>query len=646
VKVTKPPLGLCVLLVVVIGILVACDSTVDVTTTTRGGDDLSTTSTPDEEGEAALSTYTMGVFEEATTDNPWSYLDSPGSDHWVGYLLNPTLGAPYTVSHPGFEPVADLAAGDLEPVVQNGDSWVGTITLREDIVWSDGEPITAHDYVFTYETARDLGLRANWSDYLDAASEGALGVTEVEAIDDQTITVTFNTQPGLAEWGVGTGPPYMPILPEHFWGPIVDEAVGSDNPRDTLISASGVGAPSGGPVVFGEIQPGRRATSTANPNYTHTGETINSGDVAYEVGPFVDSFEYPVYESVEDALLALDNGEVDLLLSPEGMPRGLREQLAADEDLTVIVNPTNGYRFLGFNLGRAPMSDLAFREALAAMINKEYVTENLMLGAAFPLYSLVPEANMAWHNADVVAELAEQGFAGLDDDARRATAIGILTEAGYTWPEGAAPGWYDSDGAYSPEPAEGYEFSAADGDIIGPDGETVQTLELVHPNAGHDPHRAIFGVYIAGVAREIGLPVSSVPTDFAKMIEIVYQYDEEAAAYTSPFDMFVLGHTLGNPVFPTFHGSFFATGGNFNNTQYSSEEFDAFADQLNSATTTEEAHEAIWEMERLIARDKPHVPLFDTGIVEVYSDRVEYPFTSTLSGLQFINGAPAYVTTR
>jgi hypothetical protein len=46
----------------------------------------------------------------------------------------------------------------------------------------------------------------------------------------------------------------------------------------------------------------------------------------------------------------------------------------------------------------------------------------------------------------------------------------------------------------------------------------------------------------------------------------------------------------------------------------------------------------MWEMERLIARDKPHIPLFDTGILEFYNNRVAYPFTDTLSGLQFLQG--------
>jgi ABC-type transport system substrate-binding protein len=292
------------------------------------------------------------------------------------------------------------------------------------------------------------------------------------------------------------------------------------------------------------------------------------------------------------------------------------------------------------------MSDPAFRDALTAMINKEYVTENLLQGAAFPLYVLLPEGNEAWYDADVASQLAEQGYAGLDDDTRRATAIGLLTEAGYTWPEGAAPGWYDADGNYSAEPAENFSYTAAGGDIIGPDGAAIETLELIHPNAGYDPLRATFGGYIAGVAREIGIPVSSVPTDFGKIIDIVFEFDEATATYTSPFDMFILGYSLGNPTFPTFHRSFFATGGDSNNTQYSNTQFDDLANQFDAAASAEEAKEIMWQLEQLIAADKPHVPLFDTGILEFYSNNVQFPFTETLSGLQNLNGSPGTVTAR
>jgi ABC-type oligopeptide transport system substrate-binding subunit len=121
---------------------------------------------------------------------------------------------------------------------------------------------------------------------------------------------------------------------------------------------------------------------------------------------------------------------------------------------------------------------------------------------------------------------------------------------------------------------------------------------------------------------------------------------DDAGNYTSPFDIFILGYSLGNAAFPTFHCSFFCTGGDSNNTQYSNEEYDAAADAFDAAQTNEDAYAAMWEMERLIARDKPHVPLFDTGILEFYNNRVTYPFTETLSGLQFIYGQQSTVTAR
>jgi ABC-type oligopeptide transport system substrate-binding subunit len=270
------------------------------------------------------------------------------------------------------------------------------------------------------------------------------------------------------------------------------------------------------------------------------------------------------------------------------------------------------------------MDDPAFRDALSALINKEFVTENLLQGVAFPLYVILPEGNVAWYNEEVAAELAtEFGYAGLEDSERRRIAIELLTDAGYTWE--TAP-TVDADGV----------FTAGAG-LIGLDGEPVPQLELVAPTASYDPLRATFSNYISGVAQEMGIPIVTIPTDFNKIVNDVFALDEDNN-YTSEFDMFILGYSLGNAAFPTFHGSFFATGGDSNNTQYSNAEYDAASDAFNAAQTTEEAFDAMWEMERYIARDKPHIPLFDTGILEFYHNRVAYPFTETLSGLQFLSG--------
>jgi peptide/nickel transport system substrate-binding protein len=580
-------------------------------------------------GGGELGTYTLGIFQDMTTDNNWNALDTAGSTVWNSYILTPTQCSLYATAFPGIEIVPDLAAdAEIPPAEEDGDAWVAQVTLRDDLQWSDGEPITANDVAFTWQTAVDFELTANWADAVDADV-----VESVEAVDDQTVSVTFNAQPGLAQWGPGFGVPFMPIQPEHFWADVVEQATEADDPRTELISAAGAEAPSCGPTTFSERQEGSFAASVANDSWHDAGAEKTSGDATWTEGPYADEFQYPLYGGQEAAVLALGNGEVDLLINPLGMQRGFQEQVEENPDLTDVVNPTNGFRFLAFNHDRAPMSDPAFRDAIAALINKEFVTEQLLQGVAFPLYVILPEGNTAWYNEEVATELAEVGYAGLEDNERRQIAIDLLTEAGYTWET-------------APEIAEDGTFTAGEG-LIDPAGEPVPQLDLVTPTASYDPLRSTFGAYISGVAQEMGIPIVSIPTDFNKIVADVFATDpDDPTIYTSDFDMFILGYSLGSPAFPTFHCSFFCSDGDSNNTQYSNEDYDAFADAFESAQTEDEAFEAMWEMERLIARDKPHVPLFDTGILEFYNNRVTYPFTNTLSGLQFLSGLPSSVQAR
>ena len=87
-----------------------------------------------------------------TTSNQWAFNEATEGTVWNGYFLSPTTAGMYTISYPGIEFVPDLADGELQPAVQDGDSWVGEITLRSGLMWSDGEPFTAEDVAFTWHT--------------------------------------------------------------------------------------------------------------------------------------------------------------------------------------------------------------------------------------------------------------------------------------------------------------------------------------------------------------------------------------------------------------------------------------------------------------------------------------------------------------
>jgi ABC-type transport system substrate-binding protein len=116
------------------------------------------------------------------------------------------------------------------------------------------------------------------------------------------------------------------------------------------------------------------------------------------------------------------------------------------------------------------------------------------------------------------------------------------------------------------------------------------------------------------------------------------------------FDMFLLGWSLGDPALPTFHESFWAgkndtlvNDGN-NNTGFNDPGFNALVEEFNQAQTFEAAYDIMWQMEDILFEKKPYILLFDTGIIEAYrSASIMYPFTETLSGLQFGNGFPGTV---
>src|SRR5690606_38041830 len=150
---------------------VTADTTADTTGDTTGetteettppdtGEDTTPEDTTGDTGGAGgeFDTYTLVIFQAVTTDNVWNLLDTAGNTVWNSYFLDPTTASAYQIALPGLEVVPELAAGELPPVTQEGAVWVGEFTLRDYATWSDGEPITAHDVAFTWNTAEEFEL--------------------------------------------------------------------------------------------------------------------------------------------------------------------------------------------------------------------------------------------------------------------------------------------------------------------------------------------------------------------------------------------------------------------------------------------------------------------------------------------------------
>jgi ABC-type transport system substrate-binding protein len=322
VKVTKPfGLRLLALLAVFAMIVAACSGdTTEETTTTAGGDgggDATTTTGEGDGGggEAPVEggSFRIGMIANITTDNWWASLDTESASQNQAYLTNSKTFL-YTLALPGFVHVPAAAATPVpvEPV-QEGDVWVVEQPIREDMVWSDGTPITANDLVFYFDTVREFNLGSN-----HAANFGPT-VNSVTAPDDHTVRVEFSEAPGLAIWNNGVG--FASFVPSHFWQEhveaaraaaetatasitpesattaIVDAAAGDDDPENdvaaadvtqemidqyiadagaqealtVLYSVSGVNEPSAGSVIVDQWETGAFAATVANSDYFYSG---------------------------------------------------------------------------------------------------------------------------------------------------------------------------------------------------------------------------------------------------------------------------------------------------------------------------------------------------------------------------------------
>ena len=654
-------------------------------TTTSAGETTTTTEAP-----PAAFTYRTGIFQDTTTDNYWSYLD-PQSTVWNAYVLGATKPALFAINLPGLELDSDLAASaDPGVAVPDGDGFSVSVPMRQDALWSDGEAITAHDVAFTANTVNALGLGGNWiGSYQWVAIDEAtglpavdattglpiLGLTAVEAVDDYTVKFTWNVMPGLAIWPHGPG--LGPIMAKNYWADTVAAAATSDEPAAAMYAASGAGDPSGGPMVFDTREEGAFARTVANTTdngfagYYDQGREITSGGVTYTVGPFITDQTYSLYGDQSAAVLALKAGEVDYLYNPLGLQRGLLDQITGDENLTAAVNRTNGFRYLAFNLREEPMSNQGFRDATAFMIDKEYVASRVLQNVAFPLYATVPEGNVNWYNqekadayqaiyTDLALDTRYDGTpfvtAGADDtlgtaddepytatgtEARLHAAVTALLDNGFTYPEGEAPDFASN--AIVPACHD-----SGPGCVM-LNGAELGSIEILAPGPGYDPLRATYSLIIAQALQDLGFNARALPTDFGVIVDKVFTPTAEG---TLDFQMYILGYSLGNPALPTYHEAFWAgkndtLGPNFgdNATGYNNPEFNALIEEFNQAQTTADAFDIMWQEEDIFFHDKPFILLFDTGIIEAYrSANITFPFTDTLSGIQFGNGFSGLVT--
>ncbi|HEX6219916.1 MAG TPA: ABC transporter substrate-binding protein [Acidimicrobiia bacterium] len=559
-------------------IVVADPSTTEDVAGVEPRDEPSTTSAPE------LFAYRIGVLAGVSTDNFWGYYGNEPSV-WNSYILGPTKPALFSLDPGTGTLLPELASAQASPT-WDADGWRVRVPLGESLHWSDGAPITADDFVFTFETVRRLELGGSWADAYPNTIES------VHADEGNVLRIEFTERPNLAVWPHGVG--LAPVMPKHVWGSAVEGATAQE-----LYEMPGGPDVSGGPLTLAAVADSI-VVSRANPGYPDP-------DVP-------DVVEYHVYEDEDAMIAAVANGEIDSLLTPKGVTRDQLASIDGQSAVSVVTSPANGVRYLGFNLAREPMSAPQFRSALALLLDRESLASEIP-HTGDVAWSMIPRANGQWFD-QTAAEANQSLYAG-DLSARLQRALGGLREAGYAW---------------STEPSVSGEGALVPGEGLTIGTRPPQPLTILTPGDAYDTARPEYVQRIADTLAVLGFDTRPVETDFDTVVDLAFTPGDDGELH---YDMYMLGWTLGNPALPDFYRHLFTANGAMNNTGYSSKNFDRALAAYENAFTADQAVDALWTMEKTLAADLPYLVLYTSELTEIYrSDKVSFDIEESLGGLQ------------
>ena len=285
------------------------------------------------------------------------------ADYWYGVLSNLTTHDSLIKLGPDMQPVPWLA----ESWSISDDSTVFTFTITDGATWHDGAPLTADDVAFSIEYYRDKDPQAGWMKE----------VIEDVTVEGRDVTLSLTRPYGNLMTEFMT----YAVIPKHIWADIEDPLTYEGNDRT-------VGS---GPFEFVSWDASAGAfVFEANEDY-------------YQGQPNVNRLEVSVYRTMDALVMALSSGEIDTWWDYSGeFPYTHVPPLLKNSDIEFASATFLGVpAALGFNLDRAPMNDITFRQAVAKSINYGQIADLVFAGyGSVPTYGFVPPTH-ANFNEDV-----------------------------------------------------------------------------------------------------------------------------------------------------------------------------------------------------------------------------------------------------
>lgn len=342
-------------------------------------------------------TFTYRILDEFTTVDPQVVEDVSGSE-----IVRDLFEGLYNQDSEG-----NLVPGVALSHTTNDAKNVYTFTLRPEAKWSNGDPVTAQDFVYAWQRLVDPALASPYAWFgelmsLENASaiiKGEKPITDlgVKALDDHTLEVHLSQSI-----------PYFALMTTHsstFPSPQkVIEQFGAEWTKPGNIVSNGA-------YVLTEHVPAERSVRERNANYWDNEHTIIDKTVALVIND----------ENV--ALTRFLAGELDRT----EVPAGQFPKMKAEHPDQAVSFPRLCNYYYNLNLsdsGPEAFKDVRVRQALSLAVDRKIITENILAGGQPQAYTFTPGATAGF-------TVPEVPIAKMTQEERDAKAKELLAEAGY-----------------------------------------------------------------------------------------------------------------------------------------------------------------------------------------------------------------------
>lgn len=329
-------------------------------------------------------------------------------------------------------------AGEVLPWMADSWAWESPpqggrraeVTLREGLTWHDGTSLTAADVAFTYRFLADTSLGEQASPIPAPRFRGPASlVLGVDAVDRSTVRFDFPDGSGHVLARAFT----VPVLPSHVWrersGPATIAGIDTNETVTEALVANNLSPVGSGPLQVEDVSKRESLSmSRFDDHFLHRGP---ADERLSAYGFELDRLRFVVVPTGAAAVSLMAESDVDAITS--GVELSAVPKIGRVRDVQLATTPARSFYHVGFNVRRRPLGNPRFRRAVARLLDKAHLVDDVLGGYGVPAASPLARHRALAPQLEFDGTDPELPFPGEDGVLDVERAKDAFREAGYRY---------------------------------------------------------------------------------------------------------------------------------------------------------------------------------------------------------------------